>query len=248
MASPAAALFPTFVRPYVTQTAATVIQSLIQPLAKKKAKILTLKYTDGGTAHTLTFMRPLGPQQKYPAPGTPPLTGIAAGQGGGNAYATAAVAASGTALILNRDPGSYAANFLADGVPGPLCADNLIAANDYLVIETSIPGQFYASKISAATTNSDGTVTVTLSTAAPTGGIPIRARIFYLGITTDTDPRTNEAHPTVVSGASSATVTYGGDGSPVQQTLASEEPILINSNNATGAGFLNTVSGIYADA
>lgn len=228
---------PTFSRPRATIAFGTPITSLIQPHKKAKAKVTTFKYTDAGTAHTLTFLRALAKTKT-----------------------TAAVAASGTSMILQRDPGAYAANYAADaargpntigtqagGFPGmtPIVADNPISANDYLVIQTANRDFYYASKISAATVNTDGTVTVTLSTAAPTGGIPAGANVFFMGITTDTHPLTGEANQAYASGTGSAITSFDGNGGEIASAYGIDEPLLFYSNNATATGVLELITGVY---
>lgn len=228
--------FPTFSRPRKTIAFGTVITSLIQPRKKCVAKVTTLKYTAGTTAHTLTIMRSLA-----------------------RTKITAAVLAAGTAAVLARDPGNYSANYAADalagpstngiqaaGFPGmtPTVANNLIAANDWLAIQTANPHVYYVTQISAATTNADGTVNITLSTAAPTGGIPAGAAVFWFGTTTDTHPLTGEAHPQY-SGTASVTVTVDGNGGEVASAFGIEEPLLFQSDNITATGVLELITGIY---
>lgn len=227
---------PTFSRPRKTIAFGTPITDLIQPHKKARTKITTLKYTASTTAHTLTLLRALA-----------------------KTTITTAIAASGTAAILKRDPGAYAANYLADsgrgpntigvqagGFPGmtPIVADNPISANDWLAIATANRDYFYLTKISAASVNADGTVNVTLSTAAPTGGIPAGAEVFFFGITTDTHPLTGEAHP-AYSGTASVTTTVDGNGGEVMSSFGIGEPIMFNSDNATATGVLELITGVY---
>lgn len=229
---------PTFSRPRKTIAFGTVITSLIQPINKKKAKVTTLKYTDAGTAHTLTFLRTLA-----------------------KCKITTAVAASGTSYILNRDPGNYSANATADALKGPntdgpqaagfrtltpIVANNLIAANDFLAIQTANPSIFFVAKASAAATNADGSVTVTAD-AAPTGGVPANAEVYFFGITTDSHPVTGEAHQAFASGVGSAAVTIDGNGGEVASAFGIDEPLLFHSNNATATGILELITGVYAD-
>jgi hypothetical protein len=228
-----------FFRPRLSIAFGTVITSLVQSANRLKTKVTRAKYTAGGTAHTLTFLRPLGSKVNPPGP-----------QGAGNrlcnAYATAAVAAGATSIILNRDPGAYAANFLTDRGAGaaPLTADNLIASGDLLGIETAVPGVLYLATVSGSpVTNADGTVTVTI-TAAPTGGIPKYGQVFFFGTTTDVDPRTGEAHPQF-SGTASVTTDLFADGGSVVESVEVDEPMLFHSNNATATGTLELISGMY---
>ena len=229
--------FPTFSRPKKTIAFGTVITSLIQPRKKAIAKVTTLKYTAAGTAHTLTLMRALA-----------------------RTKIVTAIAAAGTAAVLARDPGNYSANYAADALTGPntngvqaagfagqtpIVANNLIAANDWLVIQTANPHQYYLTQMSAPTTNADGTVNITLTTAAPTGGIPAGAVVFFLGTTTDTHPLTGEAHPQY-TGTASVTSTIDGNGGEIASAFGIEEPLVFHSDNATATGVLELITGVYA--
>jgi len=227
-----------FFRPRLSIAFGTAITSLVQSANRLKTKVTRAKYTAAGTAHTLTFLRPLGSKLNPPGP-----------QGAGNrlcnAYVTAAVAAAGTTVTINRDPGAYAANFVSDRGTGaaPLASDNLIASGDLLGIETAVPGVLYLAAVSGVTVNADGTVTLTV-TAAPTGGIPKYAQVFFFGVAGDTDPRTGEAHP-AYSGTASTTTDLYADGGSIVESVEPDEPILFYSNNATATGTLELISGVY---
>lgn len=230
MPAPLIGAFPTFAVPRNTIAFGTRIQSLVPGLGDTRGqgyrtKITTVKYTAAGTAHTLTFLRPLKPA------------------GVNHSYLTAAVAGAATSAVLNRDPGAYAANAVLDNAATPSTADNLIAANDYFAMKKP-DGTWTFGQVSAATTNSNGTVTVTIP-AAPTGGFAAGTVFFFLGATTDTDPRTGAAHP-AFSAAASATTTLDNNGGAVVQSLGRGEPILIDSNNATATGVLESATGVYA--
>ena len=203
-----------------TATAGTRFQRLIPPKGKnRRTKITKLQYRSGSTAQTLTAMTPLAKT---------------------TAYATAA--ASATSLLLTRDPGSYAANAIADGLPVPSVADNLIATNDWLVYQTA-DGNFYAVKITGASTSS-GVVTCTVG-ALQAGGVKVGAPVWFFGIITDTNPQTGEAHPLFLP-PTSATTAYGDGASALVQTARENEPILLDSDNATAQSWLDYVSGVYS--
>ena len=245
-------------RPRITQTAGTVITSLIQAANKLKTKVTRAKVTCAGTAHTLTFLRPLGTKHTYAqasrqtAAATGPAvadTGPAGGQAA-NAFVMTAVAAAGTSYVLSRDPGNYSANFLADRGAGssgvsPLAANNLIAASDLLAIETAQPGVFFLATVSGtpSTDATTGRCTVT-ATAAPTGGVPAGAAVFFFGVTTDTDPRTGEAHPAYLLTASVQNDLYA-DGGSICESIDPDEPMLAYDNNATAAGSIDMLTGMY---
>lgn len=238
--------FPSFSRPRKTIAFGTIITSLIPPRNKSRAKITTLKYTAAGTAHTLTLLRSLA-----------------------KCKLVNAVAASGTSYVLNRDPGNYSANFAADaqkgpntdgaqaggfvagqvstGLPGlvPLVANNLIASGDFLAIQTANPSFFFLGLVSGSpATASNGNVTVT-ATAAPVGGAPAGAEVYFFGTTTDTHPLTGEAHPQY-SGTASVTTTIDGNGGEVMSAFGTDEPILFHSDNSTATGVLELITGVYA--
>jgi hypothetical protein len=231
--------FPTFSRPKKTQTAGTIITSLIQPRNKMRTKVTTLKYTAAGTAHTLTILRPLS-----------------------KVKIVTAVAAGGTSYVLSRDPGNYSANATLDALKGPnsdgaqfalsgnnggtpIVANNLIASGDFLAIQTAQPGTFFLATVSGSpATAANGQCTVT-ATAAPTGGVPAGAEVYFFGTTTDTHPVTGEAHP-AYTGAASVTTTIDGNGGEVASAFGVDEPLLIHSDNATAAGTLELATGVYS--
>ena len=229
-------MFPSFSRPKKTATAGTVITSLMQPRAKTRLKVTTAKYTASTTAHTLTFLRALA------------KTKIAT-----------AVAAGGTSYVLARDPGNYSANFAADAQKGPntdgaqangtaigspLASNNLIASGDFLAIQLNQKAVFFLATVSGTpATASNGQVTLT-ATAAPTGGVPANAEVYFFGTTTDVHPLTGEANP-AFTGTASATTTLDGYGSEIASAYGSDEPLLFHSDNATAAGTLELITGVY---
>lgn len=229
--------FPTFARPRKTIAFGTVITSLIQPRNKSRTKITTLKYTAAGTAHTLTILKALA-----------------------RTKVVTAVAAAGTSVILARDPGNYSANATADAAAGPntagtqatqgpvntpIIANNLIAANDFIAIETAQKGVFNLATVSAVATAANGQVTCTVG-AAPTGGYPAGADVYFFGITTDSHPITGEAH-SAFSGTASATTTVDGNGGEIASAYGIDEPLLFHSDNATATGVLELITGVYAN-
>lgn len=195
----------------------------------RKTKVTNIDYLAGGTAHTITAMRPLG--------ATVVVSDAAAGA---------------TSLVIKRDPGAYAANALADKRPVPSVADNLIAANDTILVEQP-DGILLLTIPSAAATDASGGATngqVTLTVSAlPTGGIKANAAVWFFGLITDIDPRTGVAHPTFLTGTGASPLpTTANQGCSLVETLGKNEPMILQSNNATATGAFNTVSGVYADA
>ena len=202
-----------------TATAGTAILVLIPPKPDRKAKLTYFKYTSGATQHTATVMRPLAKT---------------------TVKTTAAGAA--TSLILTRDPGAYAANAVADGRQVPSVADNVIAANDYIVIRRA-DGVYAAILVSAATVNSDGSVTLTVS-ALPTGGVLASSVVYFMGIPGDTDPSTGLANESFAP-ATSATTTYDANGGAMVEALNTGDPLILHSGNATNAGIFEYATAIY---
>lgn len=244
-------------RPRISIAFGTAITSLINGAAKLKTKIIRIKATCAGTAHTLTILRPLGSKHTWTNAQeiAQRASGVAVNplgsQGGevANAWVMTAVAAGGTSYVLSRDPGNYSANFLNDKGAGslgvtPLAANNLIASGDFLAIETAQPGVFFLATVSAASTNSvTGQCTVT-ATAAPTGGIPAGAQVFYFGVTTDIDPRTGEAHPSYLLTASVQNDLFAGE-LAIYETIEANEPMLAYDNNATATGSIDMIVGTF---
>lgn len=208
---------------FVPQTSVafgTAITAFIPPMQNQRTKIALMKYTAAGTAHTVTVLRPLA-----------------------KTTVKTAAAASATSLVITRDPGNYSANATLDQKQfTPSVANNLIAANDYFLVRKP-DNTYLLATCSAATTNADGSVTLTVS-ALPTGGIAAGADFWFFGITTDTNPNDNKAHPAWAAPAS-ATTTYGDGSSSVVETIGMTEPMMIYSNNATATGTLEMVSGFY---
>lgn len=242
----------TFFSSRLTQTAGTVIVFLIAAANRLKTKVQRAKVTVAGTAHTLTFLRPLGSKHSYRAAQTAAGSTTPVGPEGGriaNAFVMTAVAAGGTSFVLSRDPGNFSANFAADGRGNPLAANNLIASGDFLAIETAVPGVYYLATVSGtpSTSTAAGTLgqcTVT-ATAAPTGGVPVGASVFFFGVAADTDPRTGAAHPSYLLTVSVQNDVYNGESGTIAETLEPGEPILCYDNNATAAGSIDAISGGY---
>ena len=215
----ATAVARSFGRGKQTQTAGTEILEFIPPKPTRRPKITRIDYTNLGTAHTGTVMGALGKTK------------------------TVGVQVAGAvSLVLARDPGKYATNFAADGRGVPSVADNLIAANDFVAVRKP-DGTWLVAKPSAASTNADGTVTLTVS-ALPTGGIAAGADVWFFGINTDTNPNTNKAHEVFPFPASVQQV-YGGSDAPIAEAWGLGEPLLFHDGNATNAGTLNEIQGVY---
>lgn len=223
----AAAIMDTFAIPRNTQTAGTAIVSTVPPRKWARTKITFLQYTSGGTAHTVTFLRELG-----------------------RTKVTTAVAGAGTSIILTQDPGLYSLlpEWVSRGIT-PSTSNNAIAASDYFVVQLK-DGTFYTATVSSATTNADGTVTLTVS-AIPAAGIAAGATFWFMGVAGDTDPHYNAVNPSVLPPVTATTpfpASASGGGAPIVQSFHMESPIIVFSNNITAAGSIDQGTASYAAA
>lgn len=221
MASVIDGTFPTFGEGPATATAGTVIVLVVRAHRRAKTKLCNLVYTSGSTAHTLTVLRPLAVSTL-----------------------TANAAASQAVVVLNRDPGAYAAGRLADGLPVVQTADNVIAANDYVLLQLP-DSTVLNTTVSSVVVNSDGTVNLTLSANVPTGGALKGAKLWWFGVETDTDPNTAKAHPAFKPTVSATTTFQNTAGGSLVESIFNFNPLLITSNNATGAGTIVNAGGMY---
>lgn len=194
----------------LTQTAATLIQTLIPPRPRAYTRITSFGYLDAGTAHTITFLRPLG-----------------------RTVANGANAAGQAVLNLAADPGSAA--LIYGGTV------NAIATNDYIAVRES-DGITRLYKVSSVATLA---ITLTANLAVGTVG---GESVWFFGITTDTDGRTGKAHPFLKGGAASAVKTFTDRESGVISSIGTDEPIMVNSNNATNAGTFDSWNWTYTVA
>jgi hypothetical protein len=124
-------------------------------------------------------------------------------------------------------------------------AANAIASNDYVVIERA-DGTFHTSTVAGGTFAG---ANLTLTTSLPTNiGASSGAKVWFYGITTDSNVADGSAHPQFNTTANT-TVTIGntiGEGiAGFLQTAGRYEPILIHSDNATAAGTIERVAAVY---
>ena len=208
----------------LTETADTVINALVPANRLGRAFIAALLYLCGSTAHTLTFLRALG-RTKF----------------------TTATAAAGTVIYMVRNPGpdgtGNTGTVTNNGYPQGVTA-NLLAANDLVVIrETDGVSRVYT--VSSVSTTNPLAVTLT---GGLTAGVDVNSDMWMLGITTDTDPTVGRAHPTRLAVVSVNNMYPGAVGAAACGVCAShrnDEPILVQSNNATAAGAFNSVDYAY---
>lgn len=174
----------------------------------------------------------------------------------GKTYASAAAAAAQAVINIVKDPGDY------DNFGTINTANNLIAANDYCVYQ-SADGTYVLDTVSSVSS-----LAITMTGNVPTSTVLKGAPFWFFGITTDTNPANNEAHPAFTMTAAGTTVLGGDPGDTMGGSLGSvappaamramynstdgawplngkNEPLIIYSNNATNAGTLERVTAIY---
>jgi hypothetical protein len=205
-----------------TETADTVITQLVEPRRNLFTHIAAISYRAAGTAHTLTIMRPF-------------------------ARTTLTAAAAGAQAVINiaADPGNYPATVRT--------ADNAIAANDYVVVELP-DGTFHIGIVSSV-----ATLAITLTANLPTLGAASGAKVWFFGVAANTNPNDAQANPTFTMTASAIT-TLGNDPGEAMGSVCGSfvgptglgldgkyEPLLVQSNNATAQGFLESVFAVYTN-
>lgn len=153
----------------------------------------------------------------------------------GTTTLAADAAAAQAVVVLTAEPGDY------DASTTPRTADNVIASADYLAIEAP-DGTVILDTTASARNATTGVVTMT--TNIPTGGVKAGAKVWFYGISSDTDPHTAEAHPFLNVPASATTTWAPTDGS-VFESLHAYEPLILQDNNATTAGTIENCSGVY---
>lgn len=110
-----------------------------------------------------------------------------------------------------------------------------VAANDFLVIEKP-DGSYHVGKVSSVAAASGGTQTITLTANVPTGGFAAGAQVWLMGAV-------SESSNQILSPTTSATSTYGGD--VFCSSFRANEPLLLQSTNATAAGTFRNVKYGY---
>lgn len=142
---------------------------------------------------------------------------------------TAAVAASGTVIPIAADPGTS--------------ATGTIAAADLVAVQLA-DGSWHGSAVSSVSS-----LNITLSTALPAGtgkNALSGARFIFYGAAGDSP----HANNTFLSGTGSASVYFPNNngGLPpgcLQKSYGSDEPIWLDSGNATNAGNLRCLMAFY---
>lgn len=211
-----------------TATAGTVITQIIQPRGRKRIKVTQVDYSvTTNPGHVLYFMNVLD-----------------------KVTLKAAAAASATSFLLSRMPGAYSQNASEDNLPVPSVSNNNITSGDYLLYQQS-DGTWVVNTAGNATLNANGTVSLAdLGTAVSASGVANGTTIFFMGLGTDTNPRTGVANDKLTFGStnnvtlsfpSNSTINSGS----VAESVRPREPMLILSNNTVAAGTLERVNGVY---
>lgn len=203
-----------------TQTAGTAITVTVPPKKGTYTEIAKVAYTEGATDHTVTIMLPLN-------------------------YTTLSsnTAANSAVINLTANPGHYNTAYkYAETHYDSSQANNAIAANDYVVVETA-DGTYHTSTVASV---SSLAVTMNDSLSATGDGAKKGAKVWFFGITTDTNPKTKAAHGTL-DATVNTTVVYpnAADTAPVISAFWEEQPIILYSNNASNAGAFEYVIAEY---
>ena len=158
----------------------------------------------------------------------------------GTAHVATALRSLGRTTFTGAGAASQAVvNLTAN--PGP--SGNLLAANDWVAIRETdgITRLYQVSSISTLAV----TLTANLTTGVAATGVGVDSALWMFGVAADTDPRTGAAHPGFTVPAS-ATTTYTDNFGGVVASIAADEPILVQSNNATATGIIEQVSYAYS--
>lgn len=143
----------------------------------------------------------------------------------GDTRTTAAAAASATTVVVAADPGP---------------TGNGIAASDYIAIELA-DGSWHLSTVSSWNSS---TLTITLNTAIPsTTTVLSGAKVVFFGVVGDSAHDNSK----VSGGSSSSRVDFPPVAIPgaLVASRASNDPILLQSNNASNAGTFSNVCAGY---
>ena len=119
--------------------------------------------------------------------------------------------------------------------PGP--SGNALAASDFVAIRLN-DGTFVVDTVSSI---SGLSVTLATNLAA---ALSKGADVWMFGITSDTDPNSGEAHQAFV-GTASVITTIKDDTAGLVASHGLDEPLLVQSNNATATGFLEQVGYVH---
>lgn len=215
-----------FIPPYRGDSGARVLHKKVnghRPNLRGVTHITDLVYTAGSTAHDVVLMRPFN-----------------------WAYVNGAVAKNATAVVLTDDPGVYSTNYkypLPAGQAAPAgTADNAIAAGDCVAVQLT-DGTWHVTTVASGSYSA-----LVLTDATPNitgGGIADGSIMYFFGVAANTDPATGLAHPVLTSVASTRVNLLQDAANSYFAALHAGDPLLVYSANASNAGILSLVSGLY---
>lgn len=201
----------------LTKTAGTVIDQVVPAKNRLKAVVTSMSYLCGTTAHTLTVMKVM----------------------------------SKTRLLANAAASQAVITVAVDlGLAAP--RNTVLAANDYVAVQCKDGSTFLSTVASVSgsapsfsiTLNNNLTVAANGPGAVNPGGQSNPAGnieggwVWFFGVVAD---QTATAQLMTVSVANTLSDSTGG----VASASSYEEPLFIHSNNATAAGTLSYVNGVY---
>jgi hypothetical protein len=194
----------------------TIIQTLVRPFKGAWTKITRICYSTTGTAHTLTIRKSIG------------KTTLAA-----NAAAAQAV------IVLAATPGFT--------INGTFTANRAVAGNDYLVVER-VDATCGRTTYDLYKVSSVSGLSITL-TGNVVGALAKGAQVWLMSLDTDKIPGATN-NPTNPKFTTAATAAYANvppifaEDMGVASTVGQEEPMIIESNNATATGTLEFAEAI----
>lgn len=168
----------------------------------------------------------------------------------------AAAAGAQKVCQLSYDPGvySYQGRFRGGSFPGVTyssstttlsVADNILAANDYVVYQCA-DGYWVADTVAVVPTTYPS-ANCTFTTNIPAAGVLAGAPVYFMGIASDVEPLTGKARPSTTFAASSARATWTDTAQGIVTAHFAGDPLLVYNPNADQTCVLNFLTGYYAD-
>jgi len=116
-------------------------------------------------------------------------------------------------------------------------ASNAVAAGDFLAIRRAADGITRLYEVTSV-----ASLAITMTANLATGeDLAAGDKVWFFGVAGDTNPADGEAHPGL-TGTASATTTYTDTDGGVVAGYAKDDPLVVQSNNATVAGTVEQVS------
>jgi len=188
--------------------------------ASTLARVTTVCYTTGITAHTIGVMRPFN-----------------------YTTFTADAAAAQAVVNIKDNPGLYATTYKYPKNGTLRVADNGIAASDYVAYQCA-DGTWNVDTVASVSV-----LAVTLTNTLPTGGVTNGGLLYFFGVIGDSDPATALVNPqTQIAASLTRDKSWSDSVLGVMQALHPGDPLLFYSPNTTNAGILEFISGFYGTA